>query len=865
MPAIGDQPGKKADAPKRKVRVKAKVRPNPDAVDRNRAAQPTVTPPQPGPVRPSDTRKIASQQGTKRIRRKKASEDTYRAPEEQALLSQAHAVRLRANRLTRVEGTSPVGDRPQNRARDMTSPEVQSGVKAARLRVKTREGKGAGTRAVVRELEGKGVIAGAGKALGSIAEENIREHGPGGMSGVGSVRSTASSNLGPTDLAVNLGKDVSNLPAQAIPAVYEPVAGAYEAAKGRPQRIKKIAKSINESDPLWNAGVAGVEALAGNSAEAKQRFKVAKQSVQEHPGFALAEAVGAKGTLGRGAGRVMRSGVAGGKVKRAASTATREPKTLPGTNLTAHREYSPDVTAKLGQVLSDRTRKPNLTMSVKDINRRVDERVGVTGTDVQPFVKEFAATSKSGKVRVFNDRALAVKAATRIGDQTGHEFVPVPHGNGFHAIVPRVALERLAQHRDVYPKTTAGKAYSLANDAFRKTVLTTSTSWAAGNVIEATMRGALTKAGPRSYLTGLKLHSRVKALDPDAAAELMTRVSGGGHYSLAEQTAIKDIGSHFADTSVAPMAEALHRFWQHPAPKTVSAIWRGWTAGVFGGMRAIERQFQHAQLGAAVRRSELLDGHTFKLSNDAVDQAANGLRSTETQVRFARAVERAYGKYSGYSPGMRMTIAHATPFIAWSLNAAKFVADVLPRDHPAALAAVAAAENATQEWRKDHGLDLWMEGSVPGWLQGSIPTKGGGKVRASRFTPFGAFGDIGGTISGNFAPLLMSPVMALKGLDWNGRRLNHGGPEGEQQVNNALTAAGSFLDSTIPVIAQAKRVHEKGINALNPFAPVKPKAKKPRAVRPLTSTSTSIQLGGTLNDGVTLGDASLNGRVKLGR
>src|SRR4051812_32599855 len=123
MPAIDTKKGKPA---KKRVRVR----------------RPPTSPDQAGRTRTQ----------TQPTRRKPASQDTYRSPREQELLSEAHSVRIQArDKRTQERGTSPSGDRPQGRAKQMRSPAVQQGVRKARLRVKAAQGRGAGVRQVKRE------------------------------------------------------------------------------------------------------------------------------------------------------------------------------------------------------------------------------------------------------------------------------------------------------------------------------------------------------------------------------------------------------------------------------------------------------------------------------------------------------------------------------------------------------------------------------------------------------------------------------------------------------------------------------------------------------------------------------------------
>jgi hypothetical protein len=113
------------------------------------------------------------------------------------------------------------------------------------------------------------------------------------------------------------------------------------------------------------------------------------------------------------------------------------------------------------------------------------------------------------------------------------------------------------------------------------------------------------------------------------------------------------------------------------------------------------------------------------------------------QVAAARWIDRAYGKYSKFGPEQRKWLTMYTPFAAWWLNSVKFFAQVLPVDHPVLLSLMASANEATLQWRKEHGLvEPWAavgDKTLPGFLQGSIPLSGARHQRfPTRDTPFGA-------------------------------------------------------------------------------------------------------------------------------
>lgn len=404
-------------------------------------------------------------------------------------------------------------------------------------------------------------------------------------------------------------------------------------------------------------------------------------------------------------------------------------------------------------------------------------------------------------------------------------------GPGPWALMPEAAAAQMAQHLHNLGTGPKAKALQVLGSGFRRTVLATSPTWVTGNVAEATMRSGLARAGPRSFVTGRRAVKTLERIDPQAAQELSARALSGGHYSMADRQHIRRDSSQFqGGTVLEPLARGLGAFWRAPGPKHVAAAWKGWTDLVFRQLNGrLESQFQTAMLGKALRDSPLMDGHTLKMSHEAVEQAARGLRDTNEQAALAREIERMYGKYNAFSPDTRWAISTYTPFIAWTLNAVKFVTDVLPRDHPTVTALIAASEQATEEWRKDKGLDLFIKGALPGFLQGSIPLSGGRHQRAPfRYTPFGAFGDPLATAEGAVLPQFSGVLSAFKGEDWKGAKLRKPNGDPADTFDKAKAAAASFVDATVPIVAQAGRIGKKGAGALNPLAPVAPAKKKAR-------------------------------------
>jgi hypothetical protein len=243
----------------------------------------------------------------------------------------------------------------------------------------------------------------------------------------------------------------------------------------------------------------------------------------------------------------------------------------------------------------------------------------------------------------------------------------------------------------------------------------------------------------------------------------------------------------------------------------------------------IERQFQTALAGRHARTA-LLDRKLPTVAERAAADAAKGLRGTNAQVALGRMVDEAYGKYSKFDPSTRRIIGSVTPFLAWTRNSIRFVTHTLPVNHPIVTALLAAEQHATIEWQRAHGL-YEGPGGVSGFLQGSIPDKGGW-IRASRYTPFGLFQDPAGAISSLVFPQYEGALRALEGEDWKGDPLE-GVDTSEEKFAAALKA---FAEGTIPLYSQwAQFRDKKGSTAerlcgqFDPLFPVKRVEKRSSA------------------------------------
>jgi hypothetical protein len=265
-------------------------------------------------------------------------------------------------------------------------------VRVSREKAVAKKGAGSGTRAIKRELEGKGVIAHVVSYYGNAAAKSVDP-----AAKVSTDKHASVTDI-PNDLPVKVIRDLVNLPAQTIPSLYVPAAGAVEAARGHPQRLKQLGKDISQHDPLYNTAAAGVSAATGHMKAAEQHLKRAKQAAVEHPGYTAAEFYGARGAVGRTAGAVVRGAakVSGSKALKRIGTTKREPRTLPGTNIEEQRSYSKDLSRKAGQVRRDLNAK------------REAERYREAAKSLEPDARaELERKARQADPTLLNDRDIA--------------------------------------------------------------------------------------------------------------------------------------------------------------------------------------------------------------------------------------------------------------------------------------------------------------------------------------------------------------------------------------------------------------------------------------------------------------------------
>jgi hypothetical protein len=217
----------------------------------------------------------------------------------------------------------------------------------------------------------------------------------------------------------------------------------------------------------------------------------------------------------------------------------------------------------------------------------------------------------------------------------------------------------------------------------------------------------------------------------------------------------------------------------------------------------------------------------WRLSQDAVDEAARGLVNTPTQRRWMDAQYELLGKYQGFSPTMRAATQTLLPFIPWMLNAARFTFWTMPAHNTVKTALLERVNEVSQQDWQDLHKDV-----PPGGLKYAIPSGDGGWIDLARYTPTGAFTEAAGgggyqTFTSQILPQIGGVQAALEGRDPFGRELKAPktpeNPEGK--ANPIAVALNSAIEATVPYVAQARRLREGGGTAFPTSTLIDPQVK----------------------------------------
>jgi hypothetical protein len=436
-------------------------------------------------------------------------------------------------------------------------------------------------------------------------------------------------------------------------------------------------------------------------------------------------------------------------------------------------------------------------MSEAEVRRRVDELYDFT-RQRRPQVAESARTE--AERRGYDEQQTSTHISGALGGDLANQF-----RREFGEDPPDYAVARLVKHMKVgTSKAVGARAFRVAGQSFRSTVLPASLKWLTGQAFEPGVRAALTGAGPTSWLRERRVFGELERQEPGAGVAFRQRTSGGGQFGLTgtarEFAEGKSLAEEFPESR---FAGKVTQAAAAPGVRHVRRGWQGWSRFVFNGVNStIERHARRTLAGKAIATGPLMERHLLTLSDAAIKDAASGLRETHNQVSLGRALDDMYGRYSKFSPGTRETLLHTTPFAPWYFNAANFMLRVLPRDHPVAAAVLADVSALEEQWRKEHGLSLRGGETRPGFLLGGYPTSGGGIVRYGRYTP-AVPSDPAQAAADLFFPQFTAPLENLKGLDWKGQRLPGG------VVRHVGEAAKSAAEAHVPGAGQVGRALER--------------------------------------------------------
>lgn len=509
------------------------------------------------------------------------------------------------------------------------------------------------------------------------------------------------------------------------------------------------------------------------------------------------------------------------------------------------------------------------------------------------------AAMETAHLSMFNDRVVTEGLGKADSSRARNVvLMPVDEWNQLvkHA-APAGELEKMAQ---------------AMNAPFRMAVLP-QTRWLTGNIVEPFfVRLPLSGAGinlPGAAMDFMAARKVLKTMersgDPalmQAAREISAQQLGGlfiGNRGASVRRTSQDFAGRQgregatrrerADLLMADPAAAAafgaHVVRHLPIVKQVIDLAVGLAQGFFGVNRVIERFMQMQSLGKSVRQ----DVHAFtgswfdtvRLGEKAAREAADGLVNTATQQRYMEAQHVLLGKYEGFNPLLRRMIQTVTPFLPWTLSAARFVFWTMPAHHTVATAALLKlSQDVQKDWDEAH-----KAANAPPDLALSLIRKDGGLVDAARYTPYGFSGPLTqGNLSataGNLLPQISGAQAALRGQDPFGRPLKleptadnpKGTPTGWDKAKVAVNAG---LEASVPWLAMARRLQEGGGTPYGNSTVLSPKVKpdsshmsalrrtldptRPTYVKPPASSGTpgsrSRRRGGSSGGGFKYGGTS---------
>ena len=395
-------------------------------------------------------------------------------------------------------------------------------------------------------------------------------------------------------------------------------------------------------------------------------------------------------------------------------------------------------------------------------------------------------------------------------------------GQGRYALVLDDAADQMTKHMKLLAPTGASRAIHQASRLFRETVLTTTITWPAGNIVEGLLRAGVAGVTPSDVRFAKHVHKKLAELDPEMAEEFKIKV-GQGNFGVEDMRAIRMTADKFSDNRMlSQIARTLAATRRAPGPKQMADIWGLYTKANFGINGWAEHWVKMGIAGRGLREMNpklrffaKVSDNRLKNFSKAVEEGAQGLRNTNAQADLADFVRDAYGRYEAFTPSQRYILSTYTPFAAWIANSVKFLTVTMPRDHPVMSSILLANSRAWEEWRENEGLTL-----LPGFLAGALPRGPEAVTNLARYTPFSLVGDPVENMAGALLPQVQPIYTALRhGLDWKGA------PIGEHERGDDVPAGDrlaesfrSLASSMVPGVNPIKKAVKKGpLSLVNPF------------------------------------------------
>ncbi|CAB4171596.1 hypothetical protein UFOVP921_1, partial [uncultured Caudovirales phage] len=411
-------------------------------------------------------------------------------------------------------------------------------------------------------------------------------------------------------------------------------------------------------------------------------------------------------------------------------------------------------------------------------------------------------TADRSLVEQFQSPKTSIDSTKLLSDWDNKRF-ETPKDTDLSVIVPDDLISRIRAH-----DTVGRPVLAPIGGAFRRTVLTTHTTWMTGNVVEATLRSGVSGVGPQHYLIGKRVMAAVRDYDVAAAARLEARALGGTMFGTQKRMAVR--------TPAGTMVRRIPILGQ-----AVTGL-EELTNAIFALNRFVERQYQTAALGKHVHRDiQEFTGSWIKATmaqKDILNDIAKGYLDEGKQIAAARMVDDVLGKYSKFDPGVRKAIQGYAIFLPWALNAVRFFTYTLPVKHPTISALLVLSERAIDQETKDASKNQ------PGNLNSELQVNGGVR-QVLRFTPGGLFAgsatwnDKGG-YNARYNPLSQSVAkqvlpevssalaMLAYGVNWKGQKATD--RNGQPIGNRAALAVYQMFEALVPGLSIGRQYREHG-------------------------------------------------------